>query len=365
MKKVHNNIHVIVYSIISFLLYFKPVFSQSPNKMSYQAVIRSSTNELLYNRPVKIKINILKGSSTGTVIYTEIHSLITDARGLVNLIVGAGTQSSGNLSDINWGNDTYFLKTETDPNNGTNYTITGTSQLMSVPYAFYATQTKEKDKILIGGNQADTMEIPSYTDIYLSYDGGHNPWVRLPTPTASNNYLKSRSNTNLIVLCSSSWGFRILPNSSDLISELSLNSGECAIFTFDNERWRLISSSKNILPINGQEGQVLTMCGGYPNWGPCLPRLITYLTDVQSTTAISGGNIQYTGGQTILSRGVVWSTSPNPTIALATKTTDGSGNGTYTSNVTGLKSGTTYYLRAYATTSNGTGYGNQAIFKTK
>ena len=350
---------------VGLMVFIIEAFSQSPNKMSYQAVIRNAANDILSNKSVKVKVSILKGNSSGTTVYSEIHNPTTDIRGVINLIIGQGTQSSGNLSEISWGNDTYYLKTETDPNNGTHYSLTGTSQLLSVPFAFYATQTKEREKIGVGGNGADTMEIPSNVDFYLSYDGGHNPWVRLPTPTSSNNNLKSRINTNLIVLCSSAWGFRILQNSSDLTSELALNNGDCAIFTFDNERWRLVSSSKNIVPINGQEGQVLTMCGGYPNWGPCVPRLITLLTDVQSTTAVSGGNIQYTGGQTVLSRGVVWSTSPNPTIALSTKTIDGSGSGTYASNLTGLKSSTTYYLRAYATTSNGTGYGNQAIFQTK
>lgn len=80
-------------------------------------------------------------------------------------------------------------------------------------------------------------------------------------------------------------------------------------------------------------------------------------------TATSGGSNIYTGGATITARGVCWSTSPFPTIA-GTKSTDGSGAGSFTSSLMGLTPGTTYYVRAYATNSAGTGYGNEIVFTT-
>ncbi len=88
------------------------------------------------------------------------------------------------------------------------------------------------------------------------------------------------------------------------------------------------------------------------------------VSTISSTTAVSGGNITDIGGSNVTVRGVVWSTNSNPTIALLTKTTDGNGAGVFTSNVTGLTTNTTYYLRAYATNANGTGYGNEQIFIT-
>ena len=90
----------------------------------------------------------------------------------------------------------------------------------------------------------------------------------------------------------------------------------------------------------------------------------TAITDVTENAAKSGGNITPVGNATITARGVVWSTSPNPTIALSTKTTDGPGTGAFPSNLTGLTSNTTYYVKAYATNSSGTGYGNEVSFKT-
>ena len=86
------------------------------------------------------------------------------------------------------------------------------------------------------------------------------------------------------------------------------------------------------------------------------------VTDITDTSAISGGNIISDGGDPVTARGVVWSTNPNPTIDLDTKTNDGSGNGAYTSNISGLILNTTYYVRAYATNNAGTAYGNEITF---
>lgn len=96
-----------------------------------------------------------------------------------------------------------------------------------------------------------------------------------------------------------------------------------------------------------------------------VPTLTTTLpSSLTTTTVSSGGNIQSDGGATIIARGVVWSTSTNPTVALTTKTTDGIGTGTFTSAIIGLTPSSTYYLRAYATNSIGTGYGDELSFTT-
>jgi RecA/RadA recombinase len=86
--------------------------------------------------------------------------------------------------------------------------------------------------------------------------------------------------------------------------------------------------------------------------------------NIGQTTAESGGNVLFDGGSAITARGVCWSTSPAPTVALSTKTNDGAGSGTYASNLTGLTSGTLYYVRAYATNGGGTQYGNELSFTT-
>jgi uncharacterized protein (TIGR02145 family) len=97
---------------------------------------------------------------------------------------------------------------------------------------------------------------------------------------------------------------------------------------------------------------------------PVVPTLTTTaVTAITYNSGSSGGNVTYDGGAPVTARGVCWSTSQNPTIA-NTKTSDGSGTGVFTSNITGLSAVTTYYVRAYATNSAGTGYGIQQPFTT-
>ncbi|MEI7504458.1 MAG: hypothetical protein WCJ61_14355, partial [Paludibacter sp.] len=108
------------------------VLAQSPQKMSYQAVIRNGS--LVVNKAVGMKISILKGSASGTEVYSETQTPTTNGSGLISIEIGNGA----GFSTINWANGPYFIKTETDPTGGTNYTISGTSQLLSVPYALYA-----------------------------------------------------------------------------------------------------------------------------------------------------------------------------------------------------------------------------------
>jgi uncharacterized protein (TIGR02145 family) len=121
----------------------------------------------------------------------------------------------------------------------------------------------------------------------------------------------------------------------------------------------------------GSNGQTLTICNGVLTWttgGVCPSVLSTLSTTsasaITTTTASSGGNITSDGGGTITARGVCWSTSQNPTIALTTKTSNGTGTGSFSSSLTGLSPNTLYYVRAYATNSAGTAYGNQVSFTT-
>lgn len=96
------------------------------------------------------------------------------------------------------------------------------------------------------------------------------------------------------------------------------------------------------------------------------PTLTTTLpSSITTTTASSGGNIESDGGAIITALGVVWSATTNPTIALTTNTINGTGSGSFISAISGLTPSSTYYLRAYATNSAGTAYGNEATFSAK
>lgn len=124
--------------LVATILLSLGAFAQAPQKMSYQAVIRDAKQNIVINDPVATKISILQGTATGTEVYVETHSSATNSNGLVSLEIGMGNVISGDFSTIDWANGPYFVKTETDIKGGSKYTITGTSQMLSVPFALYA-----------------------------------------------------------------------------------------------------------------------------------------------------------------------------------------------------------------------------------
>lgn len=127
-----------IFTLIGAVLFTASMFAQAPQKFSYQAVVRNSSNSLVASTSVGVRISVLQGSSTGTAVYVETHTATTNANGLVALEIGNGTPVTGTLAAIDWANGPYFIKSETDPAGGTSYSIVGTSQMLSVPYALYS-----------------------------------------------------------------------------------------------------------------------------------------------------------------------------------------------------------------------------------
>ena len=112
--------------------------AQAPEKMSFQAVVRDASNMLVINSTIGMRVSVLQGSATGSPVYVETHTPVTNDNGLVSLQIGDGAVVSGSVSGIDWSNGPYFISTETDPSGGTNYSINGTTELLSVPYALHA-----------------------------------------------------------------------------------------------------------------------------------------------------------------------------------------------------------------------------------
>ncbi len=124
--------------LLPALLLATALSAQAPQRLSYQAVVRNTADALVTNAAVGMRISILQGSANGPAVYVETHSGTTNDNGLLSLEVGGGTVVSGNFGTINWGANSYWMRTEADPDGGTSYTISGTSQLLSVPYALHA-----------------------------------------------------------------------------------------------------------------------------------------------------------------------------------------------------------------------------------
>ena len=157
--KFTNLLRTSLYTTVGALLLTLSSFAQAPEKMSYQAVIRGANNALVTNQQVGMQISILQGS---TAVYEETQTPTSNTNGLVSLEIGTGTIISGSFTAIDWSVGTSFIKTETDPTGGTNYTITGTSQLLSVPYALYAETSNDTPAVAL-----NTAKV-SYTEAAVS-----------------------------------------------------------------------------------------------------------------------------------------------------------------------------------------------------
>lgn len=402
------------FAILLFALCFLQFANaQAPQKMSYQAVIRNITNQLVVSSPIGMRINILQTTPTGTSVYTETHAVSTNANGLVSVDLGTGALVSGNFATINWAAGPYFIKTETDPTGGTSYTITGTSQLLSVPYALYA----DKVKPIVCTTNADCPPgfICSGSNCIPSFPPGANigdmqywngtSWVLIPigTPgqflqvspsnipawsggalatlttdpipnqTTYSSYSGGGGNVSNIGITSSGGSpitgyglcWNTLPNPT-IGNSNSLVAGNIPVGPYNSYLFGLAPNTLYYV-----RAFVITSAGtAYGNqvtfstFNPTIPTVTTTaVTGITGGVANSGGNATADGGAFISTRGVCWSTSPLPTIA-DSKSTNGGNIGTFTSIANGLLPSTTYYLRAYATNIAGTAYGNQFSFTT-
>lgn len=117
--------------------------AQSPQKFSYQAVVRDASGSLLVNKSVGLRMAILHKSPNGTEVFAETHKPQSNSNGLITAEVGGGAAIVGVFNGINWADGPYYIKTEIDPTGGSSYTISGTVELLSVPYALYAKTAAE------------------------------------------------------------------------------------------------------------------------------------------------------------------------------------------------------------------------------
>ena len=200
-----------IYSIVLFLISVS-ASAQSPDKMSYQAVLRNVDGTLMKDQAVSIQISILQSSATGTTVYQEDHSPSTNLNGLVSLHIGTGNTTSGTFSAIDWSAGPYFLQTDIDPAGGTNYVISSTTELISVPFALYANKA---DSLVGGITEADPIfdasvakgitssdttywnnKLDSYTEIDPIFNSSVAKGITSADTAAWNNHLSADLDTD-------------------------------------------------------------------------------------------------------------------------------------------------------------------------
>ena len=159
--------------IISIYFLFFTIYAgaQVPQRMSYQAVIRNANNTLLSQQMIGVRISILQTDTAGPAVYIETHYTKTNLNGLMTLQIGGGLKFLGDFESINWSTGRYFVKTETDPDGGFDYRITGYSELLSVPYALYSANSNfDTTTIYKSLNKLEIQSIKNKNDIQINLD---------------------------------------------------------------------------------------------------------------------------------------------------------------------------------------------------
>jgi len=283
---------------------FLAASSQAPQAFKYQAVVRNNAGDLITDQNVNFKIVILKGSVSGSEVYTETHSATSNANGLVNLEIGNGT-STDDFSAVIWDSDSYFI------NIWVNGDEMGTSQLLSVPYALHA-------KTAESATMAETATMAEHAK------------------TVDNVTVDTANTFNVLSIKGST------PCNASTRGAMRYNETSNTVEYCNGSNWVAMSSGLSI----------------------GLPEITTTaITDISSDFAASGGSITGNGGAEIFEKGICWNTTGGPT-KNDSKDLAGSGNDTFASPMYGLTSNQTYYVRSFAVNTAGTGFGNEESFST-
>ncbi len=162
---------------LSGIIISTALLAQVPQGISHQAVMRDTDNMPIVNSPVGLQVSILQGAHDGEAVYVETHTAISNQNGLVTYIIGEGAEVTGIFEDIDWSDGPFWLETKADPSGGTNYTITGLTKFLTVPYALYAETIVGIDELLtriedleeaINDNEANDIV---YGDGVMDVDG--------------------------------------------------------------------------------------------------------------------------------------------------------------------------------------------------
>ena len=258
-----------LFTILATVLFSITVWAQSPQKMSYQAVVRDASNNPVTNSTVGIQISILKDNPTGTLVYSEIQTPSTNENGLISIEIG----NELGFDAIDWSNGIYFIKTEVDPAGGTDYSITGTSQLLSVPFALLA---KTAENALSGdyNNLLNKPTIPTKVSELSNDTGFLTSFTEVDASTTNELQVLTISNDTIYL---TDGGFAKLPANFDgdfnsllnkptiptKVSELSNDTGFLTSFT------EVDGSTTNEIELpsqTGNAGKYLSTNGTSPSW---------------------------------------------------------------------------------------------------
>jgi uncharacterized protein (TIGR02145 family) len=375
-----------LFAILSAVLIYTGINAQVPQKMSYQAVIRNTSDQLVANQTIGIKISILKDSPSGSSVYTETQTPSTNDNGLVSIVFGGGT----GFDAIDWSTGTYYLKTEIDPSGGSSYSITGTSQILSVPYALHAKTADNGFKgtgISLGDmlywNGISWVNVPvGTTDQILTVQSGIPVWkdasvvLNLYEPTIT---LLPATDVQM--------------NSANIHGIIDANGFATMGILFEygttTSFGQLASTGISLIPANTTTNVNATLTGLLANTtyyfrlgarnaiGSTLSGDLTFITPGAApsvtTSAVTGttitettlnGTINANGFSTTVTFEYGLTTAYGSSSTATQSPVTGNSNTNVSATLSGLATGTTFHYRVIATNSLGSTTGNDMTFTT-
>ena len=326
-----------IFTIIAAVLITATIWAQSPEKMSYQAVVRNTSDVLITNTTVGMQISILQSTATGTEVYVETQTPTTNANGLLSMEIGAGTVVNGDFTTIDWSAGPYFIKTETDLNGGSTYTIMGVSQLMSVPFALHAKTAEnftESDPIYTSSEAANIIanDITNLGNL-SGVNTGDQDITGIATNATDISTIQGEQTTQDGAIALNTAKVGITTGQATIISNTS------GVNTGDQDITGIVTNATDIATIQGEQttqdvaialntakvgittGQatILSNTSGVNTGDQDISNMVTTnttqtITGAKTLTSLETGSIKITGG------------SPGSGKVL---TSDGSGNGSW------------------------------------
>jgi len=281
----------------------------------------------------------------------EIHNLTVEPS--QGIIIACTSGASGNFS----------------VSSNTSWTVTDNATWLNLS----SSSGTENSTLIVTTTSANTSTSPRIANVTFSASGVNSVIVTV-TQSGTGPILSVAPSSITIASTSGATGnFNVTSNANwsviddatwlNLSSASGTGNGTLTVTTTSANTSTSPRTANVTFSASGVSSVIVTVAQNVENL--TLPILSTNaVSKITKTTAISGGNIISDGQSVITVKGVCWSTNPNPTVTLATKTNNGVGSGSFTSNISGLSSSKRYYLRAYATNSIGTAYGEETSFKT-
>ena len=393
--------------LIPFVLFAFAALSQAPQQMNYQAVVRNSSNVLLANSKVGVLISITNAADS--TFYSEKQTTTTNANGLFSIAIGTGTPIVGAFAKINWVLGGYYIKSQIDPTGGTNYSLTGSSLLSSVPYALFAqngvpSAVNSGDILYWNGTKWAILPIGSNGNT-LTICNGSLHWGACPMVTTLGivkNVTVTRSNNRIPAFLSATissnggatitkrgfcWSLTSNPtlanSTSDSVPFISGSTVDTGGFTTifpslaTNASYYCRAYAININGVAYSDQVQISNAMAAQATAPTVSAISVTLPYFPNPFQQGGPAQGYTTGDVtddgyspITAMGFCWSLSPNPTLSDSHSTTttfidttskSDTGKFQISSYFSLLDSVGTFYFRAYATNAYGTSYSSNVV----